>query len=201
MSRPKKLPWGILVGLLAGLVLTLWGWFILGKADKSRTELPVLGQVPAFQFIERSGDAFGQQDFRGKISVVDFFFTRCMGICPVMASKYQQLYAAFTNDPRVQLVSISVDPEYDTPMILTQYAREQGVTDNRWLFLNGKPSEVMQLCEQGFMLPADNLPMGHSAKFSLVDGQGRIRGYYDSSGDMALLITHIQQLLRERKSL
>ncbi len=198
MKQNRGIPWGIWVGLAIALVLVLAALFVLQRAEKSRAELPIIAAVPPFQFTESSGRSFGRQDLQGKISVVDFIFTRCQTICPDMAQRMSALYHAFQGNDGIQFVSISVDPEYDTPEVLRQYALEHGVTDDRWVFLHGPINEVTSLCERGFLLPADNLPADHSGRFILVDRQGQIRGYYDFDDDsaQALLKTHISQLYK-----
>lgn len=200
MSNRRGFPWWVGLGLGLGLVLIVIAAFVLKQAEQSRSNLPVLGQVPQFSFTERSGQPFGLQDMLGQVCVVDFFFTRCQGVCPVMVISMSKLYKAFGENDRVRFVSISVDPEYDTPEVLRRYALDHGVTDDRWVFLNAPVAEVIALSEKGFMLPAEELPMGHSSRFVLVDQQGRIRGYYahNSDQDQKLLKTHILQLLKSK---
>jgi protein SCO1/2 len=178
------------------LVIALSGAYAIHLSNRSRLALPVLGQVPEFAFVERSGQPFGRHDLEGKISVVDFIFTRCPGPCPIMADRMSRLYRLFARHPEVQFVSITVDPEYDSLPVLREYAERQGVTDNRWAFLLGPIDEVVRLSEKGFMLPLDEAPTGHSTKFALVDAAGQIRGYYDSDADdkQLLLQYHIHAL-------
>ena len=182
-----------------GLFFVVIALGVIDQAEKSRSNMPIYGEVPAFDFTERRGDTFNQADFLGKISVVDFIFTRCKGACPIMARAMRPLYQLYDGYDGIQFVSITVDPEYDTPEVLSEYAIRQGVTDNRWLFLNGSLSEVVRVSEEGFLLPADNLPMGHSTRFVLVDQQGQIRGYYDSysQSSIEVLKTHIRALYKE----
>jgi protein SCO1/2 len=173
--------------------------FVLNWANISRTSIPVLAQLPDFEFTERSGQPFGTPQMQGKINVVDFIFTHCQGPCPIMASKLIELYHLYENSDRIQFVSISVDPERDSLARLRQYAENLGVTDNRWLFLRAPIDDVISLSEEGFMLAADDLPGGHSTKFVLVDHEGNIRGYYDSLDDnsLRLMKTHIKVLAQE----
>jgi protein SCO1/2 len=198
MSAGKRVPWLIILGLALGLILVVVGVFVLDQAQKSSVNLPVLGQIPSFQFTDNYGRPFGDRQMQGKVCVVDFIFTRCVGVCPVMAESMSELYRAFRGVNDVQFVSISVDPAFDTPEVLDQYGRRQGVTDDRWVFLNGPIEEVVRVCESGFLLPAEDLPMGHSAKFVLVDRRGRIRGYFDSDEDMAPLKAKIAALLKSK---
>ncbi|MEW5702319.1 MAG: SCO family protein [Candidatus Zixiibacteriota bacterium] len=205
MPPEQRVSGRIVILALAGLlVIAMIGAYAIHLSNRSRLALPVLGQVPEFTFTERSGETFGRRDLMGKISVVDFIFTRCPGICPIMSGRMSRLYRQFAQHREIQFVSISVDPDYDSLPVLRAYAERQGVTDNRWLFLRGPIDEVIQLSEKGFMLPLDEPPAGHSSKFVLVDAAGQIRGYYASDADdsQLLLQYHLMALsgsLRRRR--
>ncbi len=190
-----KIYGGIVAGALVIATLAVFGSFVLTSADKSKTEIPVYGAVPDFEFVNQDSVVFGREDLLGKITVVDFFFTTCQTICPIMVVEKEKIYRAFDDSDLVQIVSISVDPYQDTPKIMKLYAHEHGVRDGRWQFLNGSVKDVIVLSEQGFMLPAENLPMGHSSKFVLVDRQGQIRGYYNSLDQKPMIALH-QQITR-----
>jgi protein SCO1 len=193
-----KLYGGLVAGAMVIATLAVLGMFILSSADKSKLEIPVYGVVPEFEFVTQDGSVFGRENLLGKISVVDFFFTTCQTVCPIMVVEKQKIYKAFDDTDLVQIVSVSVNPSYDTMEIMKLYGREHGVNDNRWQFLNGPIDQVVELSENGFMLPADNLPMGHSAKFVLVDTHGQIRGYFNSLDEKPMIalreqITHLLQ--------
>jgi protein SCO1/2 len=198
MALKRKLPWALLIGFTVAVFFTILALLVIRQADRSRSSMPVFGKVPAFEFTERSGEYFVGDDMSGKINVVDFIFTRCRGACPVMNRAMRPLYQLYADYVEVQFVSISVDPEYDTPEVLREYAIRQGVTDNRWVFLHGPIERVVWVSEDVFMLPADELPMGHSTKFVLVDQKGQIRGYYDSYNETCIknLKMHIRELYR-----
>lgn len=198
MPNQRTLPGKIVIAAFGGLlVIALLGAYIIQRANQHRVVLPVLGEVPEFTFTERSGEPFGKKDFSGKISVVDFIFTTCPGVCPIMAERMSHLYKLYEQHPEVQFVSISVDPDTDSLPVLREYAKDQGVTDNRWLFLRGSVEQVMRVSEQGFKLAMGILPAGHSSRFVLVDAKGQIRGYYSSDEDesQVLLQHHIRALL------
>lgn len=150
---------------------------------------PVLAELPDFTLTERSGDAVGLADLRGQVSVVGFIFTKCAGACPALTSRMAELQIKLSDRPDwddIRLVSISVDPENDTPEVLREYARLAHADDERWLMLTGQRDKVWSLVTQGFKLGvADNpdnedVPILHSQKLVLVDRAGRIRGYYDA---------------------
>lgn len=157
-------------------------------ADTSRGQLPVLGEVPQFQMTDQNGQPFGRDNMLGHITIVDFFFTSCPGVCPVLNGNMSELYRTLKGSDQVRFLSISVDPAKDSLAALRAYAKEMGVDDNRWVFLRAPLPEVKQLCEQGFMLPAEELPMAHTTRFTLVDTKGRIRAYYDGMNAASIKI-------------
>jgi len=169
---------GLLVALLVLALLLLGSAMLMPWTQDEGGSLPVLDSLPEFEFTESSGRPFGRADLLGRVSVVDFIFTRCKGPCPIMAGNMVQLYQHFESDNTVQFVSITVEPDYDSLDVLREYAAAQGVTDDRWKFLWAPIDQVVALCELGFMLAADDLPGGHTTRFVLVDDSARIRGYY-----------------------
>ena len=198
MSREKRL-FRILLWLgLFSDVVAAGAVYMISRQKDVRHELPVLGAVPSFTFSECRGGEVTDQNLQGKITVLDFIFTRCKSACPVMSGKMLQLYNLFRSSDRVQLISISVDPDYDTPEVLQRYAEKLGVTDLRWLFLRGPIEDVKRLSEEGFKLSGE-FPGMHSTKLILIDERGRIRGYYDPYDNISMhkLKTHIRQLLAQ----
>ncbi len=171
---------------------------VIYNANLSRAELPVIGRVTPFEFTERGGRPFGLSEMKGKITVVNFFFTTCPGPCPRMNAQVAELYKLYAVSDKIQFVSISVDPGRDSLAALQQYALNYGATDQRWAFLRGPIEEVHKLSEQVFLLGGE-LPTMHSTKLVLVDDQARIRGYYSSEepASVKMLKTHIRELVRE----
>ena len=192
---------GLVISILVLFILCVVSLVVIDLANKSRSDLPVLGTVPEFQFTERSGSSFGNNNMQGKINIVNFFFTTCQGPCPVMNSRVSELYQKYSTTDEVRFVSISVDPKRDSLAVLQKYARDYGVTDNRWLFLRGEIEEVHRVSEKGFML-AGELPTIHSTKLILIDRDQKIRGYYDSFDEesLRLLTVHVRELLYEEKN-
>ena len=140
-------------------------------------EPPVLSALPSFALTDASGRLVRSAELRGPW-LADFIFTSCSGQCPTMTERMRSVGRRL---PGLKLVSFSVDPE-DTPERLSEFARRTGAG---WLFLTGRPGEVRRLCREGFKLPVEDGGAGgeailHSRYFVLVDGRGRVRGYYDS---------------------
>ncbi|MEJ2544452.1 MAG: SCO family protein [Calditrichaceae bacterium] len=185
-----------IISFAAVIVLIAVALTVIHKGQESQGKLPILYKLPDFTFIERQGKPFSKNDFKGKISIVDFIFTNCPGPCPFMSSKMAELYQIYANTDKVQFVSISVDPNRDSLSVLKEYADRFGVTDNRWVFLRAPMLEVIDLYENGFKL-GGILPVDHSTKFILVDQTATIRGYYDCYDEisMKILKTHIRELV------
>ena len=179
------------------LVLLLASVFI-AKKYFNQPEIPKLYPVADFEFTSQQGTVFSNLNFYTKISVVDFIFTKCPGICPVMTNKMSELYQEYADENMVQFVSFSVDPARDSLQALVNYALKWHVNDQRWYFLRTEKDKIQNLYEQGFKLGGE-LPYGHSGAFVLVDHNGIIRGYYDHSNneELELLRRDIEVLLDE----
>ena len=186
MEPERKFPVMIPVLIVLALILGLGSLLVIRAAKNSRATLQVLGQVPQFSAIKQNGDSFSLENLKGKISIVDFIFTNCQGICPPMSANMARLYNAFEKADNIQFISISVDPARDTLTALQQYASSFEVDDDRWVFLWMPVEDVVSLSENGFKLAADDLPTGHSSRFILVDSAGQIRGYYDGTDDVSI---------------
>jgi len=188
------------------LLLMLVGLGLAAVAIKSSVRwggspLPVMSQLPDFSLIDMNGQHFGLKELSETATVVDFVFTRCMGPCPMMALEMGKIQAKFADSPKIRFVSISVDPAYDKPAVLSEYATSVGAIPGKWIFATGEGDSIVALSEKGFMLPASTWPTEHSTRFVLVDKQGRIRGYYDSveAESMTTLVADIEKLLRSKE--
>jgi cytochrome oxidase Cu insertion factor (SCO1/SenC/PrrC family) len=176
------------------LVLLLLGgtYVALRNGDFYRhvAELQVYGAVPDFAFTERSGKTVQLADLEGELWVVDFIFTRCGSTCPMLSSRMFAIQSALEPDEPVRLVSVSVDPEFDTPEVLIPYAERFKADPERWLFLTGDRSEIYAWIRGGFNLGVEEASGAqrdagaeeiiHSTRLVVVDREGRIRGYYDA---------------------
>jgi protein SCO1/2 len=187
--------------LLVSLAGFVWLHVLLKQRVTAREDrLPVFNQIPQFTLVERSGRPFGLDDLKEKVWVADFFFSTCPGPCPRMNARMAELQQALSGERDVRLVSITVDPDTDSPAVLADYAKRFHASDGRWYFLTGAKSVIHYLAKDGFMVGGAEDAMLHTTRFMLVDRQGRLRGYYDSSEDEGLkkLLTDIQQLLSDK---
>lgn len=181
--------------IIGGLVVIL-GLVAMASVLSSRHEepLPVLATLPPFALVEASGETVRRDDLAGSPWVADLVFTHCAGICPRMTAEMGRLERQTTDLPGLRFVSISVDPERDTPEVLSAYAERVGARRDRWLWLTGERDTIWKLASEGFLLPLaeGNPEMGdddiiHSQYFVLLDGGARIRGVYDVRDSEAML--------------
>lgn len=175
---------------------------LLAAGCGAGSELPVLYAVPPASLVSDAGDPFELESLRGNVAIYDFIFTRCGATCPMMTRAMQRLIEEFDDAAPMRFVSVTVDPVNDTPEVLAHYAAQHR-TDPRWVFLTGEREQIIRLSVDGFKLAAGGDPQPglepflHTAKFVLVDPEGKIRGYYES-GDreqMEKLVEDARRLL------
>ena len=166
-------------------------------------DLPRYGEVPAFELTNQDGKTFGSSDLAGKTWIADFIYTTCPGPCPMISSRMSEMQKPLSNTD-VHFVSISVDPEKDTPAMLREYAGQLHAQTGRWDFLTGPMAAISNLASNGFHLPAlehggDSGRPLHSTRMILVDRTGEIRGYYDAlaADTITKLIADANRLARE----
>jgi protein SCO1/2 len=172
---------------------------VLGACSQHTPSLAVLGEIPQFDLVAQDGQPFHSQVLEGKIWVADFIYTTCPGPCPRMTSQMREVQDAVRKIPDVRLVSFTVDPAQDTPPVLSAYAKTHGAAASIWYFLTGPAATLQMLDRDAFKLGNIDAAMQHSTRFTLVDRQGRIRGYYDTSDSTAIskVIADVNVLARE----
>lgn len=148
--------WGAVLLMLVGLAGgVLWYWQGLWPRVGGERPLEGLGNfgtVPAFALTERSGRGVTREDLRGLVWITNFFYTNCPDTCPLQSAKMARLQQDVDDLSDVRLVSISVDPEHDTPDVLRDYAQRFGADPERWLFLTGDKTAIYRLAQEGFLL-------------------------------------------------
>ncbi len=187
--------------LVLAVILGSVAFLVLVQAERSRSDLPLLGTVGDFTLTDQYGQPFTNEDMRGKLSVVEFMFTSCRGPCPIMNGYFSELYRAYDGVEDIQLVSITVDPTVDTVAKLAEYAAGFGVDDRRWVFLTGPLDSIVHISEDYFKIAADDLPGAHSTRFILVDRDNNIRAFYSGieEASVNVLRSHLQTLRRDRE--
>lgn len=174
-------------------VLTILGVYIFFTISNDSSKLFVYREVPEFEFTDQNDKTITNENYKGKVYVVEFFFTTCPTICPLMNQAMSKVQNAYLTESEFGIASISITPTIDTPEKLREYAKVFNVKHPNWHFLTGKPANyVYKLSNNGFKLHAgksgDNTHSGfeHSGLFALIDKKGRIRSRYDKHGDPIL---------------
>ncbi|MCB1050756.1 MAG: SCO family protein [Acidobacteria bacterium] len=186
--NPKKLSL-----FLAGFsTLCLFGLVTLRSLNHSR-KLPVYDAVVPFDLIDQHAQPFSTDHLKGRVWVLDFFFTSCAGPCPTMSKNFALLQEQFGD--RIDLVSITVHPDFDLPDVLAQYAKKQRAGAH-WHFLTGVETQLEKIICEDFKMGLPGNIIAHSQNFILVDATGHIRGYYDGVSD-----PEVQQLKADIQSL
>jgi protein SCO1/2 len=180
------------LGLSLFLRLLLLALLTLPWSCSRHDPLPKMGQVPEFELVDQAGKPFGTKELAGAPYLVAFMFTRCPSICPRVSATMREIGAATERAGReLRLVSISVDGEYDTPQVLTAYAKKHDLSFPRHVLLTGDSNQIADSAEQNFKIAvqgkidpeAEHLGITHGSHLVLVDGQGSIRGYYRSTDE------------------
>ncbi len=145
-------------------------------------------RVPSFEFINQDSLIIGNADYEGKVFVVEFFFTSCPSICPIMNKNLVAIQDEFANADDFGIASFSITPEYDTPMVLKEYAERYGVFDLDWNLMTGDQEKIYTLANEGFNIFAAEMPdapggFEHSGLFALIDKNGYIRSRVDDFGN------------------
>ncbi|GIM50111.1 SCO family protein [Capnocytophaga stomatis] len=153
----------------------------------SDSKLVTIGKAPEFSFTNQNNQTISNKDYKGKVYVVDFFFTTCPTICPIMTSSMVKVQNALEGK-NVGFASFSINPENDTPEVLKEYAKQHGITSPNWHLLTGDEEAIYDLANNGFNLHAQNNAKGvdgfeHSGLFALIDQKGNIVSRKDADGN------------------
>lgn len=163
--------------------------------------------IASFNFLNQDSVSITNNTFKGKVYIADFFFTSCTTICPTMHRKMKSLFEEYKDEPNLMFLSHTIDYKYDVPSKLKQYAQKLGVDGPRWQFAYGTKDAIYNIAEKSYLsavIEDDKDKEGyiHQGWFLLIDGNGRMRGAYDSTNDdqIALLQADLKNLLAETKS-
>lgn len=178
---------------------------LFGCSKKRVAELPLLGSLPELPLTDQEDKPRRLQDFRGKLLLVAFFFTRCPSICPRLIARMQEMERALAKGARAfHLAAISVDPEHDTPEVLRKYAAARGIRADSFSLLTGEHSQIAHAAEENFKIGLDGsydpdkpgLGITHGSHVILVDAESRIRAFVRTFDDDAVrtLLGHVEAL-------
>ncbi len=159
--------------------------------DKSLQKSTQNHTVSDFNLINQNGETITQEDYKNKIYIADFFFTRCGTICPIMANNMAILQKEFLKNNDIMFLSLSVTPEIDNATVLREYANNKGVIDSKWNVTTGNKKHIYQLARKSYFAVVEQGDGGlqdfiHTPSFILVDKLKQIRGIYDGTNDMEI---------------
>lgn len=211
MSSRSKIASFLTVAFIVTSVV-LVGYYNTKVQRQKKNALPVIGadrahHVANFSFENQDGKTITNGDVKGKICIVEYFFTTCKGICPRMNENMAQVYKAFSGNNKVVLLSHTVDPKRDTVPAMKAYSVRFGANANQWMFLTGDKKSLYDMARYSYLISAQDDTAGvgidvdfiHDKQYTLVDGHGRIRGFYDGLDQKSIekLIGDINLLIRE----
>jgi len=207
-DSPQSLPRSLWVGM--ALVFLLLGLaYLMSFAEfqgARKNSLPVIGQVSDFALTNQTGQLVTLLDLTNHVWLADIIFTRCAGSCPVMTRQMRMLQDVLPAASPARLVSLTTDPDYDSPAILQRYAGHYGADSNRWMFLTGTKAQLAGLAATSLKLgatpvapPDQKTPVDlfiHSTIFVAVDKHARLRGVFETEGD-GVDWTNVQPRIRQ----
>jgi protein SCO1/2 len=214
----QQLPRTLWIGIVLLLVVLCLAYALslmeLNRAHRPAA-LPVIGPIAGFTLTNQDGRATTLADLSNHVWIADIIFTRCAGPCPIMTAQMKSLQDALPPASRARLVTLTTDPDFDTPPVMKKYGERFGADFNRWMFLTGSKTEIAGLAGDSLKLSAvpvkpeerknDADRFIHSTIFVVVDKHARLRGTFETQGDgvdwtnvQPRLITTVRKLEREK---
>jgi protein SCO1/2 len=190
------------------VVLALVFYFVLTRVIPGfgKKKVMPVSTVKAFSFINQDGKAVTDKDMAGKVYVVEYFFTHCVGICPIMNNNMKGVYQELKSEPDFFILSHTSDPDRDSVGQMKYYADSMGVDTKKWIFLTGRKDSLYNMARVSYTIddPANNLKsiedqFVHSQFWALVDRKGDVRKVYDGlkESEVAQLIKDAKRYLKE----
>ena len=166
---------------------------------KEEPVLPVISKIPEFHLVDQNDNLFTLQNMEGRVWLADFIFTTCSGPCPIMTERMRTVQKDFKDYEDMRFVSFTVNPDYDTPEILSDYADRNRIDTSTWSFVTGNYEDIQSLVGEGFKMGDVEEIVFHSTQFALVDDKGIIRGYYSGTepSEHKSLKSDIKYLLKQ----
>lgn len=199
-----------LVAALATIALTMR--VAVNVNQGHNTTLPVYGRVESLELIDQEGQVVTANDLKGTVHIVNFIFTSCQSICPKITAQMKDLQKRTSSmKPPIKLISISVDPENDSPSVLKEYGKNHGADFSRWMFLTGPLERVQKTVTKEFMTgmekitgetSKDILDISHGAHFAILDTQSKMRAFKhaDSEAEIKEILDLISRLNQQDRS-
>ena len=185
-------------------------FLFLSCVESSNIDLPIIGPsdfkeelvnnkvnkeqshfVSDFELINQNGDTITNKDYENKIYVVDFFFTRCGSICPIMTNNMKKIQDKFLENEKITKLSISVTPNIDNVETLKKYAKSKGVINSKWNIATGNKKHIYELARKSYFAVLKKGDGGlqdfiHTPNFILIDKKKQIRGIYNGTDDIEI---------------
>ena len=182
------------------ILLLAFYYFVFRGTDNWKVKMPVLSYVQPFSFTNQDGEVVTDKNLLNKITVVEYFFTTCKGICPKLNTNMKQVYEIYKNEPDFQILSHTCNPDTDSVSVLKHYSDSLQVNTQKWIFLTGRKDSLYQMARGSYLLddPKNNVEKMedqfiHTQFFALVDRQGKVRGkIYDG-----LKVLEVEQLKQD----
>ena len=157
-----------------------------------------IGPAPKFELTDQNNAKISNKDYAGKVYVMEFFFSTCPSICPIMNKNMVEVEKAFSAEKNFGIASVTINPDNDTPQVLKAHAAKLGITAKNWHFLTGNKDYIFNLANKGFNLYVgeNNKALGnfeHSGLFALIDKNGNIRCRKDKQGNPILYYDGLEQ--------
>lgn len=171
------------------VILVFGIWAVPKIVDRfTKPRLAKIGKVPEFSFTNQNQKTITNQSYHDKVYIVEFFFTTCPSICPIMNKNMVKIQDHFFGNPNLGIASLTIDPIKDTPKVLKEYAIQYKITNPNWNLLTGNKETIYKFANSGFNLyVGENPEVGggfeHSGFFALVDKEGNIRSRFDEQGN------------------
>ncbi|MDB5230612.1 MAG: SCO1/SenC family lipoprotein [Chitinophagaceae bacterium] len=189
-------------------LIAVFLYFVFAGTDNWKKKSAVISYVKPFAFKTQDGLPFTEKDMLGKVSVVEYFFTTCKGICPRLNSNMRTVYDVFKNEPDFQVVAHTCDPDRDSVTRLKEYADSLKINSRNWVLLTGRKDSLYQAARTSYLLddPKNNVEkiedqFIHTQFFAVVDKNGQVRGQiFDGlkKEDLIKLKEEVASLLKEK---
>jgi protein SCO1/2 len=199
------------LGYTAFFVVLVLGFFffVFAGTDNWKSKPATISYVKPFSFTTQEGKPFTEQDYQGKVSVVEYFFTTCPSICPKMYVNMRDVFEEFKAEPQFQVVGITCNPSWDTVARMKRYSDSMGLDPKKWILLTGRKDSLYEAARVSYLLDDPNNAVEniedqfiHTQFFALVDKNGNVRGQvYDGlkKDEINMLKRDIRKLLKEKQ--
>ncbi|MCW3080023.1 SCO family protein [Segetibacter sp.] len=195
-------------GIFFIILTCLFFYFVFAGTDNWRAKLPTVSYVKPFSFVNQDGRTIDESDLKGKVTVIEYFFTTCKGICPKLNTSLKKIYGEYKDHPDFLILAHTVQPEIDSVPRLRHYADSMKIDTKKWILVTGRKDSLYKAARGSYLLddPANNVEklddqFIHTQFLALVDKVGNVRGgVYDAlkKDEMAKLSKDIGKLLKEK---